>query len=256
MNFRFVVSVVGALLLAGCGGNSVGGQGDSPTAAPHHPSGPAAVTIGDPCEGGPGGCVSVGKVDVDGDGVIDAVAIASRENPATITIRVATADGIHERLLQPEQLPIPDEPLPAGAFVGAFIISRTKGADLVVQSRFGRGDSDEFHVIGWRDGELVDVPRPPVVAGDADPAGWSFFGSHGNLVWVTCDGDAAITVNNHSAPTAEGIPIPGGGILQSDHWKFTDGQWTAQGSENVQAGDVRYDPSGRDVVFRCEDQRR
>jgi len=201
--------------------------------------------------------VSLDDVDVDGDGALDRVGIATQDIFPTVTLRVANVDGVHERVLQLTDPLLPDEPLPAGAFVGAFIISRTKGADLVVQSRFGRGDSDEFHVIGWRDGELVDVPRPPVAGtGDADPAGWSFFGSHGNLVWVTCDGDAAITVNNHSAPTAEGIPIPGGGILQSDHWIFTDGQWMAQGSENVQAGAIHYDPSGRDVVFRCEDQRR
>jgi hypothetical protein len=254
VNARAVAATC-AILLAGCGSNSVVGQGDPPVDGPTAPAAGAPAAVADPCAGGPQGCVSLGQVDVDGDGALDRVGIATQDGPATVTIRVATGGGVKQHVLTLEQLPLSDDPLPAGAFVGAFLISRAKGADLVVQTRFGRGNSDEFHVIGWYDGELVDVPHPPVVGADGDPAAWNLFGSHGHLVWVTCDGDAAITVNNHAAPTAEGIPIPGGGILQSDHWKMIDGQWSAQGSENVQAGEIHYDPGGHDVVFRCADQR-
>ena len=93
MNDRIATSLIGVFLIAGRGDQSIGAQESTAGAGSL-----IVAPVGDPCEGGPAGCVSVGRVDVDGDHVLDAVGIAAQPDPATITVRVATAHGLRQDL--------------------------------------------------------------------------------------------------------------------------------------------------------------
>jgi hypothetical protein len=120
----------------------------------------------------------------------------------------------------------------------------------------GHGNTDEFAVIGWDGAGLVRVPRPPEASANyPDPNVWYMMESHGTQQWVTCPGGGTITLDTLSAPTAEGIPLPGGGIRQSDKWSFVDGRWSPSGSENVSDDDFSYDFDPHVETFKCEDQR-
>jgi hypothetical protein len=263
-----VALVFGLALVTGCsdGGGSGAGSGSSGGGGGSVP-GVTQSAVADPCAGEAPGCVTVGDADVDGDGALDAIGvIVDRQppsspnvvnGPASVTVRVAVAGGTQEMRVDSTTGMLPGEGTARDVFVGAFLISRPKGgADLVLHTSLGAGNADEFAVIGWGSGGLTRVPPPPVAQGNfGDAANWVVMESHGTAAWVTCDGNASITMVTQSAPTAEGIPIPGGGLRESDHWKFANAAWTPMGSENV-ADDSNPYTSGPQPVFRCEDQRR
>jgi hypothetical protein len=257
----------GAVLMAvaGCSGHMTSAPATTGSGGGSTASGGAAQ-VADPCAGGPAGCVALGTVDVDGDGALDAVGVTVGQQPppdpnlaygpATITVRVATASGVHEI-----RVDNPDGNLPSGSpadvLTGAYPISRPVGADLVLHTAAGHGDSDKFVVIGWGGGDLVRVPRPPQSAANfPDPNIWYMQESHGTQEWVTCPGNGSITLVTKSAPSAEGIPLPGGGIRQSDKWSFAAGQWTPAGSENIADNEFSYDFDASVDTFKCDDQRK
>lgn len=260
--FAFGVALITSCSAGGSGGTApanVSGSGVSGT-------GPSQPAVADAC-GATAGCVTLGHVDVDGDGVLDSVGIAvNREppsspnvvnGPASFIVRVVTASGAQETRVDSATGSLPGSGSAQDVFTGAFLISRPKGADLVLHTSYGAGNSDEFAVIGWTDGQLAPVPPPPVAKTSfPNPNSWGLMESHGKVAWVTCDGDSSITVVTQSAPTSEGIPLPGGGIRESDHWRFGNGAWTAMGSENAADDSNPYGPDGQPEVFRCQDQRR
>lgn len=253
----------GLVLIAGCSGGEAGGPVSSSGGSA---AGPPKAATADACVGAAAGCATVGRVDVDGDGGLDSVGvIVNREppsspnvvnGPANVVVRVATAAGTQEMRVDSATGALPGDGTAQDVFSGAFLISRPKGADLVLHTTYGAGSADEFAVIGWNGGQLVRVPPPPVAKTTfPNPDSWGLMESHGRLAWVTCDGDASITVVTQSAPTAEGMPLPGGGIRESDHWKFENGAWAPMGSENAADDSDPYAPNGKPAIFRCEDQR-
>ncbi|RDH76841.1 hypothetical protein DVS77_18530 [Mycolicibacterium moriokaense] len=251
--------------MTGC---STGGGVSDLVAGDGAGSAPAAIegAVADPCAAGPQECTNVGNADVDGDGGLDAIGVVvdrqppsgpnEVNGPASVTVRVATAGGTSEMRVDSGTGVLPGGGGARDVFAGAFMISRAAGADLVLHTDLGGGNADQFAVIGWNSGGLTRVSPPPAATGNfGDPTNWVMMESHGSMVWVTCDGDASITLVSQSAPTAEGIPIPGGGIRESDHWKFANATWTPMGSENV-ADDSNPYTAEQQPVFRCEDQRR
>ena len=242
------------------------GAPDGPAGGQQGGAAPGAPQAADACAGAPAGCVTVGRVDVDGDGGLDSVGvIVNREppsspnvvnGPANVVLRVATAAGTQEKRVDSSTGVLPGAGTAQDVFTGAFRISRPTGADLVLHLTRGAGNADEFAVIGWAGGQLAPVTPPPVAKTTfPNPDSWGLVESHGSLAWVTCDGDASITVVTQSAPTAEGIPLPGGAIRESDHWKFDDGAWTPMGSENAGDDSNPYATEGQPDIFRCQDQR-
>ena len=241
------VAAIGAVLLAGCAGqkaDTATGESEpltSPSAveAPAQPAPPA-----DPCAGAPVGCQAAGTADVDGDGVPDAVGVVT-EGTLT-TVRVSTATGIYDYQASSVNETTIDN---RGVLIGAFPISRERGVDLVLHTDNGLGNADRFVVIGWRGGGLAAVPQP---GSDSDT--WQLWESHGSQNWVTCASGGSITWSHLTAPTAEGYPVPGGGILETNHWTFTGDGWSAEGSENVPRTDFSYNFDSHTQAFQCEDR--
>ena len=241
-----------ALSLGGCAGPGrqlLSGASQAP---------PSAAT--DPCTG-VAGCVEAATVDVDGDGNLDrvgVVVVAEQPPPqvafgrATVTAMISTVDGVKRLDMQsPGVIRGIDTGNPQ-PFVGAFRISRKGSADLVFHTKQGSGSSEEFQVIGWAGGEPKLVPRPKperAPLDEPDNVVWYVGSSHGVHEWVTC-GD---TWNKLLAPTSEGIPIPGGGIRQSDHFDYDGNQWNPMGSENSADADFSYDFDPDKDTFQCED---
>jgi hypothetical protein len=262
MRIYAIVVAVALCALAGCAGSPgkvspAPTGGGSPVGASTGQLEPARP-VTDPCGGAPEGCVTVARADVDGDGALDAIGLAVHgppsdgytSPPADVTVRVATAIGVQQITVHSRSLLPTAGADPGTIFVGAFSISRPVGADLVLHTKVGGGSEDSFAVIGWGGGDLVEVPPPQ--ANGADPNTWNFLESHGQLHWVTCDGDGKITENDQSAPTSEGIPIPGGGILESNHWSFVNGGWAPIGSDNAAKPDFSYDFDVQRDAFQCE----
>jgi len=241
-----------AVALAGCSTSAPDGSPHTaalPETGPGSLAAPAAVAVADPCADGPAGCRQVGTADIDGDGAPDAVGVATQGE--LTTVRVATAAGVYgyeathnENLVDPR-----------GVLIGAFPISRARGADLVLHTQLGQGGMDQFVVLGWQGGGLAPVPQPPE-SWHSGGDNWGFQQSHGQQTWVTCSSGGSITMNHLKAPVAEGMPVPGGGILESDHWSFDNGNWSPQGSENVPKTDFNYQFDSHARTFQCDDQLR
>jgi hypothetical protein len=252
-----LLAIIG--VVAGCtsgSDNSGPSSGGSVARTVDSGSPSTAVAVADPCDGAGAGCAQVAEADVDGDGAVDRVGIIVDRPTAAITVRAAAASGVSEiRLGIDGQQPSGGSP--AGVFVGAYRISRTSGADVVLHTQVGQGNADQFAVIGFGGGNLVRVPRPPALSANyPDPDVWYIGTSHGVHEWVTCDQGASVTMSILSAPTAEGIPLPGGGIRESNHFAFNSGTWTPTGSENVADANFSYDFDPHTQTFQCEDQRR
>ncbi len=220
---------------------------------------PAAV---DPCSG-VDRCHEVARVDIDGDGTLDRVGVSIYQAPAppqvvvgeaTITVLAAVGPNVRRiEVSSPGVLPTAQDGSPQ-PFVGAYRISRKAGADLVFHTEEGHGDAERFAVIGWQDGRLARVPRPPEDASRPVSSTWFIGSSHGTHEWVTCADGASVTMNKLSAPTAEGIPLPGGGIRQEDDFIFAGGNWSPNGSRNINDENFSYDFNPHTQTFQCQDQ--
>lgn len=217
----------------------------------------------DPCAG-VAGCVAVANVDVDGDGVRDSVGIAvTRVAPppqvalgkATITLRVSHAGQVATRQVDSPGA-LPGSGAPTDVYVGAYKISRTTGADLVLHTQLGQGSPEQFVVIGWDGAGLSVVPAPPTGTSVTNPKSgvWLFASSHGARDTTSCANGASITVQRLSAASMEGEPIPGGGLRESNHFAFVDGHWDPTGSENVPDSSFSYNFDPHTQTFDCADQ--
>lgn len=256
----FVTVCVVALAASGCVNRSTPTQ--SITSSGNGAASAPANAAADPCDG-VAGCAEVATVDVDGDGAPDRVGMTiSRETPppqvvfgnATIGVLIASGATVHRiDVHSPGALPgTESQPTP---YVGAYRISRGNGADLVFHTQLGHGNSEQFVVVGWSAANPTLVVRPPVLnANYPDPAVWYVMSSHGQHEWMTCADGAAITANKLSAPTEEGIPIPGGGIREVNHFTFDGTQWFPSGSDNIADNDFSYDFDPHTQTFQCEDQ--
>jgi hypothetical protein len=259
---RRIAAVVAAstIAVAGCGHTS--GSTDATDAA----TTPRTSTAADPCATAGPGCRQVAVVDVDGDGAPDRVGVAVTVEPpepqiayGDATVHVFIASGANVSSIDvhsPGVLPGIDDNDPK-PYVGAYRISRTQGADLALHTQLGGGSSEQFVVIGWNGGRPALVPRPPQLSANyPDPAIWYIGSSHGVHEWITCGGGAAVTLIRQSAPSSEGIPLPGGGIRESNHFTFVNGEWSPNGSENKADNDFSYNFDPNTETFACDDQAR
>ena len=223
----------------------------------------STITSTDPCTG-IDGCREVATVDVDGDGALDRVGVATTQQlppshnvavgEATVTVAVAVQSTVSRiDVNSPGLLPGFDSfPQP---YVGAYRISRTNGADLVLHTKMGQGAPEQFAVIGWKDRRPILVDRPPAEADDSRSASvWYIGSSHGIREWVTCSDGAAVTMNRLSAAVAEGLPVPGGGIREENLFVFEGDSWLPNGSRNIADNNFSYDYDPHTQTFQCEDQ--
>lgn len=276
MRVARVALAIGGLVLAGCSAAPAG-----PPASEAAPTSTAATTSApttsvatttaaprpavDPCAGVTG-CVRVASVDVDGDGARDNVGITvTRDAPppqvafgkATITVLVS-----HDGAVVTTQVDSPGVLAGDGglrdAYVGAYKISRDSGADLVLHTQLGGGSAEQFVVVGWDGAGLAVVPAPPAGMSVTNPkvGVWLLASSHGSRDTVSCGVGAGVTVQRLSAASQEGEPIPGGGVRESNHFAFVDGQWEPTGSENVPDTTFSYDFDPNTQTFDCADQGR
>lgn len=251
------------LALAGCTTSTHHEHpGAQPEMGPGSLEAPAAVSVADPCAAGPAGCEQLGTVDVDGDGVADRVGVATQwltpeqhEIGAVLTtVRVATATGIRQREVN-GTLIFGDQSGPRDLLIGAYPISRTQGADLVLHTARGQGGPDEFVVLGWSGNDLAPVPQPAIAESyPGDPGVWQLSESHGRQHWVSCSSGGSISVTSEAAGESTGGTLPGGGIIETDHWTFTNGQWSPAGSENAASDDFSFHIDAHKDAFKCEDQ--
>lgn len=264
MHKQIVAIALVAATLAGCNTRSATGSDSGALSATSTDSTAAHVdpVAADPCSG-VDRCLEVAHVDVDGDGTLDRVGLSIYQAPpppqvafgeATITVLAAVGPNVQRLdVSSPGVLPMAPDGTPQ-PYIGAYRISRKSGADLVLHTNLGQGNAERFAVIGWQSGRLTPVPRPPEDASSPVSSTWFIGSSHGVHEWVTCTDGASVTMNKLSAPTAEGIPLPGGGIRQEDDFIFDSGSWSPNGSRNVDDSNFSYDFNPHTQTFQCEDQ--
>lgn len=262
--------VMSSLVLTACAESTVGQGSPEPSSASTSAVADATASANamatrsvDPCAG-VAGCMAVANVDVDGDGVSDSVGIAvTREAPppqvvfgkTTITVRVGHAGRVATRAIASPGA-LPGSGSPKDVYVGAYRISRTAGADLVLHTQLGQGSPEQFVVVGWDAAGLTAVPAPPTGTSVTNPKPdvWLFASSHGAHDTASCANGANVTVQRLSAATVEGTPVPGGGLRESNHFAFVDGQWNPTGSENVPDSSFSYSFDPHRQTFDCADQ--
>lgn len=254
------MALVGALMLTACASTEERSTATSTSMPSQVISATAERPAVDPCEDVTS-CEEVASVDVDGDGSLDRVGISVTRQAApaqvafgeaTTVVFIATGEYV-ERIEVRSGGAMPglvDKPQP---YVGAYRLSRTSGADLVLHTVLGQGNQEQFVVIGWADGKPLRVMRPPSGAAVQSSDVWFIGSSHGMHEWVTCAAGASLTMNVLSAPTAEGIPLPGGGIREMNHFAFEAGAWYPTGSENIADDNFSYDFDPHTQTFECED---
>lgn len=264
MRRRAVVAAIGLFAVVGAGCAETGSDRDKPANSAALMPGTgggapvAAAAAPDPCEGAVGECAQVAQADVDGDGSLDRVAVAvskHEDSGATVEVRVGRAGSVDEISFEAPVMLQPGDGAPADYFVGAYKLSRTTGADVVVHLVPGRGNADQFGVVAWSGGELEVVPQPPRQQAGAqpDPEGrWLFQSSHGVVESVKCSpSGGAITVQRLSAATAEGVEIPGGGLREDNRFEFRDSDWFPTGSDNVPDTSFSYTFDAHTQTFDC-----
>lgn len=168
MTHRYGIAVAAGMFLA----IATSGCGSNPATKPGSSAGTKVVPSGisDPCAG-VAGCDEMPASDVDGDGTLDRIGVAVPVDvkfgyPTTVTVLVS-AGGRVKRVDAPSNGMLPgigsgtstDHPRP---YVGSYRISRTKGADLVLNTAISQGSFGRYVVIGWQNDQpaLVNSPRP------------------------------------------------------------------------------------------------
>lgn len=197
----------------------------------------------DPCAG-VAGCDEVPASDVDGDGTLDRVGVAVPLDvkfgyPTIVTVLVSTGSGV-KRVEAPSNGMLPgigsgspsDHPQP---YLGAFRISRNKGADIVLNTSINQGSYGKYAVIGWQNNQpaLVNAPRPVANTGTSGvPSEWRLGPSEGSYQGVKCTDGASITTTVLNQAYGEQAP-PGGSLRQTDKFLFQDNDWVPNGSDSV-----------------------
>lgn len=263
-------AAAGALLLTGCAsGADDGGHGGSVAAGAGSADGAAGAetAVGvDPCDGADD-CTYVGQADVDGDGTLDQIGVVldPAGEASTAGLRVAIGGTVHtlDTEMNPNTYPTnlhlenanSQSPSP-GFYEGAFQLTRSGASDIVVHHTLGRGNVERFLVAAWNGSDLewVPAPDPSLFGVSSDPEFWSAATSHGKRTQYACKGDGNVGVETVYAATAEGMPQPKGDTRDIALYRYADGQWTAEGTENVpdvDEGDfyTDYHPS-----FQCSDE--
>ena len=225
---------------------------DTPAAAPK-----AYVN---PCNGVSGTCEVVRKVDVDGDGQTDEVAIAYASDPASPqvafgTSHVTTLAAINGNVFRlTEDFNGVPYTAPTEIFRGAFAMSRAQGADIALHLAMGQGNPEQFAVISWDGSKLVALPQPPdpnQQGAQRTPGIWYLGSSHGKQQFVKCKQPGEIAFVDLSAATREGIPVPGGGRREENYFVFSGDSWQPNGSTNTADNSFSYSWSPHSNGFDC-----
>ncbi|WP_169585796.1 vWA domain-containing protein [Antrihabitans stalactiti] len=225
---------------------------------------PAPSRAPDPCAGVATGCAQVAEVDVDGDGTYDRVAViatanSGKGNPtASVTVKVATAREVEEILIKVEGPLRSSSDCPGKrdqhsepcAYDGAFLISRPRGADLVVTKCVCAGGVPTHTVITWTGNHLSILASP----GDRN---WPTVNYEGSYEWLSCERPGEVTESRLSPTSYAGMPNPAGGIRKSERFTYADGRWTSVGAESVPDLSADIPDFWKTLVaFKCTDQAR
>lgn len=198
------------------------------------------------------GCEYIADADVDGDGILDQVGIANSGDQVTAIV------GINgERHEIEMQVPATNRYSdPAEIYRGAFLMSRSVGADLALHLAPGQGNAEQFAVISWDGARLVALPQPPTAdrTGLQRPGVWYLGSSHGKRDSITCGDPGEIVVVRLTAARSEGQPIPGGGRREENSYTFVGNSWQPAGSDNQADTSFSYNWDAHQNAFQCDDQ--
>lgn len=234
MRHQLTNLIAGISLVAACAGCGSGPVGDAINAK-------KLPSSADPCAG-IRGCDEVAVADVDGDGTPDRIGISVVIQPpppkvafgqATITASISTAGGLKRIDISSDGILRGIEGKPddhAKPYVGAYRISRTKGADLVIETSINQGSYARYAVIGWSGDRPALVSPPEALTSKVHPNQWILGSSEGSRHWVSCADGAAIT----ATLLHEGYGnAPGAALKEVDRFVFHDGDWMPNGSDNL-----------------------
>lgn len=263
MTHRYGIAVAAGMFLA----IATSGCGSDPATKPGSSAGTKVVPSGisDPCAG-VAGCDEMPASDVDGDGTLDRIGVAVPVDvkfgyPTTVTVLVS-AGGRVKRVDAPSNGMLPgigsgtstDHPRP---YVGSYRISRTKGADLVLNTAISQGSFGRYVVIGWQNDQpaLVNSPRPIANTSTSGvPSEWMLGPSEGSYKGVKCTDGAAVTTTVLNQAYGEQAP-PGGSLRQTDKFLFQDNDWTPNGSDSIPDNSDAWLHSDKvPTNFDCQDQ--
>ena len=142
--------VSAALLLAGCGADSVEGAAQAGESAVASSPTTTTVSAPDVCSGKQD-CVTLAVVDVDGDGKDDSIGRAGGQ------IVVLTGSGIEAAVAGTDSKLLTEPKVQdAAGFVGAWDVDGMPGAEVVVATK-ELGGSGSYKVWAWVDANLAGM---------------------------------------------------------------------------------------------------
>lgn len=185
----------------------------------------ADVATGSACTG-VADCRAVASADVDGDGLLDDVALAPGTDENSVQVRVLTSSGE----LATHEVPVDayaTQNLGVDPWFGSAQIDERPGDELVLTSSVGAHTTFST-VLSSVGGELVELPAPGSSPTD-DPGltRWVVDGSASSNVGVTVERPGVVTIR--SAVTAwepQDAPVFD---ATEQTWISTDGVWTTSG---------------------------
>ncbi len=211
------------------------------------PAGPVDV-----CANSKPACMHVADADIDGDGTLDQVGIATSGDQVSTIVGINGAR--HEVKME---VPVSNRYTePADIYRGAFLMSRAVGADIALHLAPGQGNAEQFAVISWDGAQLVALPQPPTAdrTGVQKPGVWYLGSSHGKRDSIKCGDPGEIVVVRLTAARSEGQPIPGGGRREENSYTFVGNAWQPAGSNNQADTSFSYNWDAHRSAFQCDDQ--
>lgn len=189
-----------------------------------------SVGGGNPSDGagvcaGVSGCEVVDTADVDGDGVLDEIAIVGEPDEYSggqtwISVRVLLADGTTlERDSEIEFWNLP-------VYHGATDFGQVAGEEIVIGAMTG-AHTLSYRVLTYRDGELVELPHPKDISYEGSFI-WSIDAAASISMGIECDPtDSTVVLRSVTSvgPPGDGVPFEGEEtrwVLEGDVWRLVD----------------------------------
>ena len=165
-------------------------------------------------------CTRVASVDVDGDDVLDDVALAGAPDAAEqqLRVRARARDAVLTLAVQTEGAPY------GRTWMGAHPVDDRAGAELVVLSQLG-AHTLLNSVVTWRDGALVATASPDGLDH------WYVDSSAALNQGITCERPGRVVIRTTDRDPADTDRLVGYGQA----YESTDGVWAPVGAQTVQA---------------------
>ncbi|MGH3089528.1 MAG: FG-GAP repeat domain-containing protein [Rubrobacteraceae bacterium] len=180
-------------------------------------------------------CEVVDAADVDGDGVLDEVAIVGEPDEYSgetewFTVRVLLADGT--TLTRDSEVQFWGPPV----YHGATDFGQAPGEELVVGAMSG-AHTRFYRVLTYRDGELVELPYPDGGIGGGDPSMWPIDAAASINMGIECDAsDSTVVLRSVSSvgPPSEDSTFEG----EETRWALDGGEWRMVESSPLEYSDA------------------